>query len=141
MERTAFKRKLLWGVLTLNRSSGGKETPLSLLSMPVASFVATGTAYGRLRSLLAREDYENAFSRCAVKRLGPPPDPQPLPQRALFRRMTGNGNARDKARIAVPRRHVMIMETAGHRSFWGAEMFFLFRAALCCRLAFHLFQS
>ena len=43
--------------------------------------------------------------------------------------MTGNGNARDKARIAVPRRHVMIMETAGHRSFWGAEMFFLFRAA------------
>ena len=25
----------------------------------------------------------------------------------------------------------MIMETAGHRSFWCAEMFFLFRAALC----------
>ncbi|MCI7569572.1 MAG: hypothetical protein MSH25_09490 [Desulfovibrio sp.] len=23
----------------------------------------------------------------------------------------------------------MIMETAGHRSFWGAEMFFFFRAA------------
>ncbi|MCI7569288.1 MAG: hypothetical protein MSH25_08000 [Desulfovibrio sp.] len=23
----------------------------------------------------------------------------------------------------------MIMETAGHRSFWGAEMFFLFQAA------------
>ena len=43
--------------------------------------------------------------------------------------MTGNGNARDKARIAVPRRYVMIMETTGHRSFWGAEMFFLFRAA------------
>ena len=54
--------------------------------------------------------------------------------------MTGNGNARDKARIVVPRRHVMIMETAGHRSFWGAEMFFLFRATLCRRLALHLFQ-
>ncbi|MCI7568780.1 MAG: hypothetical protein MSH25_05325, partial [Desulfovibrio sp.] len=48
---------------------------------------------------------------------------------------------RDKTRIAVPRRHVMIMETAGHRSFWGAEMFFLFRAALCRRLAFSPFSK
>ncbi|MCI7568303.1 MAG: hypothetical protein MSH25_02860, partial [Desulfovibrio sp.] len=45
-----------------------------------------------------------------------------------------------QGRIVVPRRHVMIMETAGHCSFWGAEIFFLFRAALCRRLAFHLFQ-
>ena len=34
---------------------GGKETPLSLLSMPVASCVATGTACGRLRSRLAHK--------------------------------------------------------------------------------------
>ena len=49
--------------------------------MPVASFVATGTACGRLRSLLAREVYENAFSRCAVKRLGLPLPPTPPPAR------------------------------------------------------------
>ncbi|WP_291488650.1 hypothetical protein [Desulfovibrio sp.] len=35
----------------------------------------------------------------------------------------------------------MIMETAGHRSFWGAEMFFLFRAALCHRRAFSPFSK
>ncbi|MCI7567856.1 MAG: hypothetical protein MSH25_00540 [Desulfovibrio sp.] len=35
----------------------------------------------------------------------------------------------------------MIMENVGHRSFWGAEMFFLFRAALCCRLAFSPFSK
>ena len=45
--------------------------------------------------------------------------------------MTGNGNARDKARIAVPRRHVMIMETAGHRSFLGVLKCFSFFGRRC----------
>ena len=54
--------------------------------------------------------------------LPPPPAPPPLPQRALFRRMTRNGNARDKARIAVPRRYVMIMEIAGHRFFRAIQL-------------------
>ncbi len=46
---------ILEPVNTIHKLFGGKGNPSSLLSMPVASCVATGTACGRLRSLLARE--------------------------------------------------------------------------------------
>ena len=45
--------------------------------MPVASFVATGTACGRLRSLLAREVFPF------------PPSPPSLPQRAFIGEKSG----------------------------------------------------
>ena len=48
--------------------------------MPVASFVATGTACGRLRSRLAR------------KGVSFPPDPPSFPQRAFFWRIKRYGN-------------------------------------------------
>ena len=81
------------GLLTLFVSCfGGKGNPSSLLSMPVASFVATGTACGRHPvAASARGLRERLFSlRC--EKAGPfPPSPPSLPQRALFRWMDEKG--------------------------------------------------
>ena len=58
--------------------------------MPVASFVATGTACGRLRSLLAREVFPV------------PPSPPSLPQRAFIGEklgIRGDPATKDKWRV------------------------------------------
>ena len=73
---------------------GGKEPPLSLLSMPVASFVATGTACGRLRSRLAHKG-------CFL-----PPEPPILPPTRCFKRvqMTAQGRPPRRERAQPLRR-------------------------------------
>ena len=98
---TFFKGETLWGVLTLNRFSGGKETPLSLLSMPVASCVATGTACGRLRSRLAHKG--PAFPQERRSRNSSPQAPHPSPN-ALFQRGHRTGGKRLSLVLAGPSR-------------------------------------
>ena len=77
---------------------GGKGPPSSLLSMPVASFVATGTACGRLRSLPARELPSSqrarpaaAFGRCRRERgVSLPPKPPILSPARFCKGETGH---------------------------------------------------
>ena len=84
---------ILEPVNTIHKLFGGKGNPSSLLSMPVASFVATGTAWpvasfvatgtacGRLRSLLAREG--PAFPKERRSRNPSPQAPHPFPSALL----------------------------------------------------------
>ena len=70
--------------------------------MPIPSTQRVRPA-AAIRSLLAREDYENAFSRFAAKKAGPfPPSPPSLPQRAFIGgrvRNTRRPATKDKWRV------------------------------------------